>query len=137
MKAATSTVAGSAITPSRAQAADLAPTSPITAIFQGFCQAPMRHLGGSHSKTEGWESLEIALPRAHVRFADELPRLDGSTTTYAIEPPTEDQDDPSRTPRAHAVRDGHGWQVMWMDPAAAELGPEAFAASLPEVDAAA
>jgi predicted lactoylglutathione lyase len=25
--------------------------------------------------------------------------------------------------------DGHGWQVMWMDPAAPEQGPEAFAAS--------
>jgi uncharacterized protein len=25
--------------------------------------------------------------------------------------------------------DGHGWQVMWMDPAAAEHGPEAFVAS--------
>ena len=25
--------------------------------------------------------------------------------------------------------DGHGWQVMWMDPAAAEQGPEAAAAS--------
>jgi predicted lactoylglutathione lyase len=25
--------------------------------------------------------------------------------------------------------DGHGWQVMWMDPAAAEQGPEASAAS--------
>ena len=23
--------------------------------------------------------------------------------------------------------DGHGWQVMWMDPVAAEQGPEAFA----------
>ena len=23
--------------------------------------------------------------------------------------------------------DGHGWQVMWMDPAAAEQGPEAIA----------
>jgi hypothetical protein len=22
--------------------------------------------------------------------------------------------------------DGHGWQVMWMDPAAAEQGPEAL-----------
>ena len=33
--------------------------------------------------------------------------------------------------------DGHGWQVMWMDPAAAEQGPEAFAASMPEPDAAA
>src|SRR3954451_15917703 len=28
--------------------------------------------------------------------------------------------------------DGHGWQVMWMDPAAAEQGPEAFAASTQE-----
>jgi hypothetical protein len=26
--------------------------------------------------------------------------------------------------------DGHGWQVMWMDPAAAEQGPEEFAASV-------
>src|SRR3954471_756769 len=26
--------------------------------------------------------------------------------------------------------DGHGWQVMWMDPVAAEQGPEAFAASM-------
>jgi hypothetical protein len=25
--------------------------------------------------------------------------------------------------------DGHGWQVMWMDPAAAQHGPETFAAS--------
>ncbi|MFF3447450.1 VOC family protein [Streptomyces sp. NPDC002667] len=25
--------------------------------------------------------------------------------------------------------DGHGWQVMWMDPAAVEQGPEAYAAS--------
>jgi predicted lactoylglutathione lyase len=31
--------------------------------------------------------------------------------------------------------DGHGWQVMWMDPAAAQQGPEAFAASMQEADA--
>jgi hypothetical protein len=28
-------------------------------------------------------------------------------------------------------------RVMWMDPAAAEQGPEAFAASMPDADAAA
>jgi uncharacterized protein len=33
--------------------------------------------------------------------------------------------------------DGHGWQVMWMDPVAAEQGPEAFAAAMPDADAAA
>jgi uncharacterized protein len=33
--------------------------------------------------------------------------------------------------------DGHGWQVMWMDPAAAEQGPEAFAASTQDGDASA
>jgi uncharacterized protein len=33
--------------------------------------------------------------------------------------------------------DGHGWQVMWMDPAAAEQGPEAFAASTQDANAAA
>jgi predicted lactoylglutathione lyase len=31
--------------------------------------------------------------------------------------------------------DGHGWQVMWMDPAAAAHGPEEFAASTQNVDA--
>jgi hypothetical protein len=30
--------------------------------------------------------------------------------------------------------DGHGWQVMWMDPAAAEQGPEAFATSMQDSD---
>ena len=30
--------------------------------------------------------------------------------------------------RLHYDLDGHGWQVMWMDPAAAEHGPEAVAA---------
>jgi uncharacterized protein len=33
--------------------------------------------------------------------------------------------------------DGHGWQVMWVDPAAVERGPEAFAASAQDADAAA
>ena len=33
--------------------------------------------------------------------------------------------------------DGHGWQVVWMDPAAAEQGPEAFAASAHDADGAA
>ena len=33
--------------------------------------------------------------------------------------------------------DGHGWQVMWMDPAAAEQGPDAFAASAQSADASA
>jgi predicted lactoylglutathione lyase len=31
--------------------------------------------------------------------------------------------------------DGHGWQVMWMDPAAVQQGPEAFAASVPDAAA--
>ena len=30
--------------------------------------------------------------------------------------------------------DGHGWQVMWMDPAAVQ-GAEAFAASTQDADA--
>ena len=31
--------------------------------------------------------------------------------------------------------DGHGWQVMWMDPAAVAQGPQAFAASMQDADA--
>ena len=30
--------------------------------------------------------------------------------------------------------DGHGWQVMWMDPVAAAQGPESFAASAQGAD---
>ena len=30
--------------------------------------------------------------------------------------------------------DGHGWQVMWMDPAAVEQGPEAGATSMQDAD---
>jgi predicted lactoylglutathione lyase len=33
--------------------------------------------------------------------------------------------------------DGHGWQVMWMDPAAAQMGPEDFATSMQDADASA
>jgi uncharacterized protein len=33
--------------------------------------------------------------------------------------------------------DGHGWQVMWMDPVAAQQGPEAFQASAQDAEAAA
>jgi len=31
--------------------------------------------------------------------------------------------------------DGHGWQVMWMGPAAAQPGPGESAASLQDADA--
>jgi predicted lactoylglutathione lyase len=30
--------------------------------------------------------------------------------------------------------DGHGWQVMWMDPVAAQQGPAEFAASMQDAD---
>jgi hypothetical protein len=33
--------------------------------------------------------------------------------------------------------DGHGWQVMWMHPAAAEKGPEAFADAMEDAHSAA
>jgi predicted lactoylglutathione lyase len=31
--------------------------------------------------------------------------------------------------------DGHGWQVMWMDPAATQQAPEEFATSMQDADA--
>ena len=31
--------------------------------------------------------------------------------------------------------DGHGWQAMWINPASAEQGPEAFAASMQDTHA--
>jgi predicted lactoylglutathione lyase len=37
--------------------------------------------------------------------------------------------------RSFVDLDGHGWQIMWMDPVAAERGPEAFASSVQDADA--
>ena len=36
--------------------------------------------------------------------------------------------------RSFYDRDGYGWQVMWMDPAAVEQGPEAVAVSTQGAD---
>lgn len=41
--------------------------------------------------------------------------------------PTPTQDYGFMFGRSYADPDGHIWEVMWMDPAAAEQGPEAFA----------
>jgi hypothetical protein len=41
----------------------------------------------------------------------------------------------ARYSRSFFDLDGHGWQVMWMDPAAAEQGPAAFAAAMQDADA--
>jgi predicted lactoylglutathione lyase len=39
--------------------------------------------------------------------------------------------------RSFSDLDGHGWQVMWMDPAAMQQGPEESAASMQDGEAAA
>jgi predicted lactoylglutathione lyase len=41
----------------------------------------------------------------------------------------EQEDDGYMYSRSFVDLDGHGWQVMWMDPVAAERGPEAVAPS--------
>ena len=46
--------------------------------------------------------------------------------------PTPTQDYGFMYGRSYADPDGHIWEVMWMDPAAAEKGPEAFAAQTGE-----
>jgi len=46
--------------------------------------------------------------------------------------PTPTQDYGFMYGRSYADPDGHIWEVMWMDPAAAEAGPEAFAAGQTE-----
>ena len=52
-----------------------------------------------------------------------------ATGAGGIADPTPTQDFGVMYGRSYSDPDGHIWEVMWMDPAAAEQGPEAFAAS--------
>jgi uncharacterized protein len=99
----------------------------------------------SREKFAEFSKLPIADPTTHalalycfgVSSRDEV----DAVTAAALEAGGTEADDAEdhgfMYARSFFDLDGHGWQVMWMDPAAAEQGPEAVAASTHEADAAA
>jgi hypothetical protein len=92
----------------------------------------------SHEKFAQFSKLPMADPTTHtlalycfgVATRDEV----DTVTDAALAAGAVDHDDTEdygfMYSRSFFDLDGHGWQVMWMDPAAAEMGPEQFAASM-------
>jgi len=97
----------------------------------------------SREKFAEFSKLPIADPTTHalalycfsVSSRDEV----DAVTAAALAAGGTEVDDPEdhsfMYTRSFFDLDGHGWQVMWMDPAAAEQGPAAFAESLQDAHA--
>jgi uncharacterized protein len=97
----------------------------------------------SHEKFAEFSKLPIADPTTHalalycfsVSSRDEVDAVvDGALDAGATD--TDDTEDHGfMYSRSFFDLDGNGWQAMWMDPAAAQQGPESFAASAQEAEA--
>src|SRR5690349_18220790 len=89
--------------------------------------------------------LPVADPTSHtlalycfsVSSRDEVDSVSAAALAAGVSEADDAEDHGFMYSRSFYDLDGHGWQVMWMDPAAAEQGPEAFAASTQDADAAA
>jgi predicted lactoylglutathione lyase len=98
-----------------------------------------------HEKFEQFSKLPTADPRTHTLglfcFSASSREEVDTVTDAAVAAGAIDHDDAEdhgfMYSRSFYDLDGHGWQVMWMDPAAAEQGPEEFAASSQDGGAAA
>jgi predicted lactoylglutathione lyase len=98
-----------------------------------------------HEKFEQFSKLPMADPRTHVlalytfgvSSREEVDTVTEAALAAGATVADEPEDYGFMYSRAFFDLDGHGWQIMWMDPAAAEQGPEAFAASSQEEGAAA
>ncbi|MBO9532054.1 MAG: glyoxalase [Solirubrobacteraceae bacterium] len=90
-----------------------------------------------HEKFNGFAPLPVADPRTHVIglycFSVDTSEEVDTVTDAAIAAGGVDHGDPQdygfMRSRSFNDLDGHGWQVMWMDPASAAAGPEEYAAS--------
>jgi predicted lactoylglutathione lyase len=91
----------------------------------------------TREKFAEFSKLPIADPRTHalalysfsVASRDEVDTVGAAALAAGATEADEPEDYGFMYSRSFFDLDGHGWQVMWMDPAAAEQGPEAFAAS--------
>ncbi|MEU4087054.1 VOC family protein [Streptomyces aureus] len=86
--------------------------------------------------------LPIADPRTHtlglfcfsVSSRDEVDAVSAAALAAGGTEVDEAEDHGFMYSRSFYDLDGHGWQVMWMDPAAVEQGPEAYAAANQDAD---
>ena len=99
----------------------------------------------SREKFAEFSKLPIADPTTHalalycfsVSSRDEVDAVSAAALAAGGSEADDAEDHGFMYARSFFDLDGHGWQVMWMDPAAAEQGPEAFAASAQDADPAA
>jgi len=91
---------------------------------------------GSHEAFNQVSHRPMADPRTHalalycfsVASRDEVDTVADAAIAAGAQDHDDVQDFGFMRSRSFFDLDGHGWQVMWMDPAAAEVGPEEFAA---------
>ncbi|MFL5840100.1 MAG: VOC family protein [Thermoleophilaceae bacterium] len=91
----------------------------------------------SHEAFAQFSHLPMADPRTHalalycfsVSARDEVDTVAEAALAAGAAEADGPEDHGFMYSRSFFDLDGHGWQVMWMDPAAAQQGPEAFAAS--------
>jgi len=91
---------------------------------------------GSHEKWAELSKLPMADPTTHalalycfsVASRDEVDTVADAAIAAGGQDHDDAQDFGFMRSRSFFDLDGHGWQVMWMDPAAAEADPEEFAA---------
>ncbi|MBW8740836.1 MAG: glyoxalase [Streptomyces turgidiscabies] len=96
----------------------------------------------SHEKFAQFSKLPMADPTTHtlalycfsVSSRDEVDKVSAAALAAGGSEADGAEDYGFMYSRSFFDLDGHGWQVMWMDPAAAEQGPEAFVASTQDAD---
>jgi predicted lactoylglutathione lyase len=99
----------------------------------------------SREKFAEFSKLPIADPTTHalalycfsVSSRDEVDAVSAAALAAGATEADDAEDYGYMYSRSFFDLDGHGWQVMWMDPAAVEQGADAFAASTQDADAAA
>jgi hypothetical protein len=97
----------------------------------------------SREKFAEFSKLPIADPTTHalalycfsVASREEVDAVTAAALAAGASEADDAEDHGFMYSRSFFDLDGHGWQVMWMDPAAAEQGPEAVAASTQDAPA--
>src|SRR4051794_15304524 len=97
----------------------------------------------SREKFAEFSKLPIADPATHalalysfsVSSRDEVDAVGAAALAAGGSEADDAEDHGFMYTRSFFDLDGHGWQVIWMNPAAADQGPETFAASTQDADA--
>jgi predicted lactoylglutathione lyase len=97
----------------------------------------------SHEKFAQFSKLPMADPRTHalalycfsVSARDEVDTVAAAALAAGGTEADGPEDHGFMYSRSFFDPDGHGWQVMWMDPAAAQPGPEEHAAAMQDAGA--